>query len=466
MTTWHPDLSARRGPKYGAIADALSRDIANGQLAAGTRLPTHRDLAWRLGVTVGTVSRAYAEAERSGLVQGEVGRGTFVRGATARDEIRFPHLADHASPASRRTDLSYASPPMVPDDGALPRLFREVAAAPDAGERLHYQPSLGDPGLRQAAAGWLARRDIPADPERLAITAGGQHAMLVALAAIAQPGDRIFIEEVTYQGIFTTAQLLGLKLEPLAMDRDGLLPDALEKACRRTKARGLYLIPTLHNPTTATLPAARRTAILEIARRHGLPIVEDDVFGYLGSSPAPLAALDCEQVLYLTSLSKCLAPGLRTGFLHLPKGLVTRATRAIEASCLTTSGFLGEVARRAITGGVAEDLLAKRLAAAARRRALCLDLLGPWGPACPEGSVIAWLPLPAPWRGADFAAAAARRGVRVTAAERFVATRETSLHAVRIGFGNPASESRLEEALATLRDLLENEDLATGEAVV
>src|SRR5690348_232297 len=127
MTSWQPDIGLRPGPRYRAIAEALAEDVRSGTLPAGTRLPTHRDLAWRLHVTVGTVSRAYAEAERRGLISGEVGRGTFVRAvAPAAPTLRF-----HADPAERNlVDFRVNRPRATSEAPLTARALAELAADP------------------------------------------------------------------------------------------------------------------------------------------------------------------------------------------------------------------------------------------------------------------------------------------------------------------------------------------------
>ncbi len=186
MTTWQPNLEGRTGPRYIAIADALAADLAAGRFRAGERLPTHRDLAWRLGVTVGTVSRAYAEAGRRGLVSGEVGRGTFVRAAMPR-EAQVMTVPGEAEPGF--IDLNFNFPPSGGEEQALRATLSALAAAPDSAALLAYQSHAGLPAHRAAASQWLTRYGIEAAPERIAITAGAQHAILVTFAALTRPGD-------------------------------------------------------------------------------------------------------------------------------------------------------------------------------------------------------------------------------------------------------------------------------------
>ncbi len=452
MTNWQPNLDGRSGPRYVAIADALAADLAAGMFEPGERLPTHRDLAWRLGVTVGTVSRAYAEAGRRGLVSGEVGRGTYVRGRR-RPESYFVHGGRDADPAA--IDLGLAIPPPGASDGFLGPTLAALAKDPQAAALLGYQPAAGKLEHRVAGAEWLARRGFEVAPERVIVTNGGNHGITVALAATTRPGDRVLIERLSYAVIQPIARMLGLRLEGVATDAHGMQPEALEAACRTSDARALYCIPTLQNPTTAIMPEARRRAIAELAERYDLAVLEDDIFARLMDRvPPAIASLVPERGYYLTSLSKTLAPGLRVGYLAGPAHAIEKLTGAVRATCMMASPIPAEIASRWIRDGTAERILESTRAELALRRACALDILGAWDPDCPPGSPFAWLHLPEPWRAVDFAAAAKRRGVVVAPAEAFAVGRGEVAHGVRIGLGPPRERGRLEQALQRLADLL------------
>src|SRR5260370_10779139 len=172
MTSWLPDLSRFSGPRYRAIAEALAADIRDGRLTPGTRLPTHRDLAWRLHVTVGTVSRAYAEAERRGLIGGEVGRGTYVREPASARVLSFmrpqPERADFV-------DLSFNYPMVGEEAPAVAAVLTRLAASNDLDPLLHYCPSAGRRADREAGAAWIARSGLDAKPQRVIVTTSGPH---------------------------------------------------------------------------------------------------------------------------------------------------------------------------------------------------------------------------------------------------------------------------------------------------
>lgn len=445
VTIWSPKLEGRPGPRYRAIVEALSEDVASGLLAEGSRLPTHRDLAEQLGVTVGTVSRAYAEAERQGLVSGEVGRGTFVR-------------ADRSASASGPIDLGQNHPPepaSQPQRAALVECLTTLMARGEAGRLLDYPAAGGDGADREAGAAWIGRAEVPAAPEEVVLCTGSQHGLTVLLATLLEPGDLLLTEELTYSGLKAVAGLLRLRLRGLPIDRDGLRPEALAEACRTENAKALYLIPTLHNPTTAVMPEARRLAIAALAREHGLVIVEDDVHGLLPQTrPRPLAALAPELTYYLTSTSKTLAPGLRIAYIKAPKAMVPRLVASLRATTWAIAPLTAAVASAWIRNGTADALLeARRAEARARQAVLRETLAGADLDSQPE-AYYSWLRLPEPWRADSFVAEAQARGVWLTPAEAFAVGRASVPHAVRLCIGAARNRESLRAGLAVVAELL------------
>jgi DNA-binding transcriptional MocR family regulator len=448
---WNPEIEAA-GARYLAIAEALSGDVKSGRLRPGDRLPTHRDLAYRLGVTVGTVTRAYAEAARRGLVGGEVGRGTYVR------DIRpasFSVLDDRSDGAGGEAPINLGiSKAATAEAGPLlAAALRKLADSPDLGTLLDYQPHRGQLRHRAAGAAWLARAGLAVDPERVVVTAGGQHAMSVAFAALARPGDLVLAEQYTYAGMKAVAGLLQLRLQGVATDGDGLVPEAFEAACRAGPARALYCMPNLQNPTGSVMPAERRRAIAAIAEAHDVAIVEDDVYGFLDADlPPPLASFAPTVGHYLTSLSKSLAPGLRIGFLAAPAGGERAFINPLRATAWMAVPLMAEIAARWIEDGTADRLAAHRRAEALTRQALAAALFhGKWQ--AHPASFHGWLLLPEPWTADGYVEAARQRGVIVTSATTFALVRP-AIEAVRVCLSATPDIRRLEHALKILADLL------------
>lgn len=449
VTIWVPDIARRSGPLYLRIADVLAEDARGGRLRPGARLPTHRELADRLGVTVGTVTRGYAEAARRGLLAGEVGRGTFVRGP-------LPEVVPAAAPPSGLVELGLNLPPPLEGSrgGVLARTLESLARQ-DLSSLLEYAPDGAALSHREAGAAWMALAGLPADPERVLVSSGSQHALTAVFSAFLRPGDVVLTEALTYPGVKGVASLLNLRLQGVALDAQGLDPDALEAACRKEGARALYVIPTIHNPTTAVMGEARRREILRIARAHDVMLIEDDVHRPLAEdAPPPLAALAPEAVCYLLGTSKTLAPGLRVGFIHAPATLRSRIAAGIRATTWMAAPLMAEIVARWLADGTAQRLLKRRREEArARQRMASAALQGLRLDAHPCAHH-AWLHLPEPWRAEAFASQALQRGVSVTPAQAFQVGRAGAPHCVRLGLGAPRTREELGRGLEILAAVL------------
>jgi DNA-binding transcriptional MocR family regulator len=449
MTSWSPNLSQSTGPRYVAIADTLARDIAQGQLKAGDRLPTHRELAWKLGVTVGTVTRAYAEAERRGLIAGEVGRGTFIRDRAVDVVPSTPSAPDGF------IDLARNFPPGWRDNREIADLLSDLSRSNDLSPLLGYAPNLGLASHREAGAQWLSRSGIPVAPSQVAVTNGAQHAMVVSLSALTRPGDVVLSEQLTFYGLKSLGTHLSLRLHGVELDDYGIVPAALDAACRQMAPKAIYCMPTLQNPTTAMMPEARRKEIAMICLRHGVTIVEDDIYGFLvEDAPPPLSSFAPDHSILLTSLSKCVAPGMRLGYLRANETLVERIGAALRATTWMATPLIGEIAARLIRSGRAAKMAVQMREEAKARQVIARRILGNAEYDAHEASFHVWLKLPEPWRREEFAQQVRRRGVGVAPADAFAIGRAQVPHAVRIGLSAARDRTQLERALGIIVEVL------------
>lgn len=433
MTIWSPRLPDSDAPIYGRIADALERDVRSGMLIGGSQLPTHRQLARALGITPVTVTRAYAEAARRGLVESSIGRGTYVR-ASRREA---PALAEDIDLATNTVNLPIPAPSPAMLQRAGMMLVQGLYATGSGTER-----------HRAAGAAWIARGDggrMRIDPSRVVVTAGTQHALFLALAATTRPGDTLLTESLTYHGAKAAAALLHLKVEGLPMDRYGLVPDALERAARARSAKVLYTIPTLHNPTATIMPEKRRREIAAVAERHGLTIIEDDVTGFLlERTPTPVAAFAPDRTIFISGLGKAIAAALRVGYLVAPDALLPRVQSALAASVLFSSPVVAEMASTWIEDGTAAKIAEQKRAEIALRGRVARRILeSATGDA---RALHLWMELPRRWTADAFVEEARRRRVRIASASAFTVGPDVP-RAVRISIGSPASVAELETAL-------------------
>jgi DNA-binding transcriptional MocR family regulator len=456
MTSWTPDLQGREGPLYRAIADALAADIEQGRLAPGTRLPTHRELAERVGVTVGTVTRAYAEAERRGLIGGEVGRGTYVRHREAPRPLPS-QPTETGDDTLIELGLNWpATPEGDPATQALRRTLEELQHSPTLLEMLAYQPQAGLLSHRAAGAEWISRFGLTVQPDQVVVCSGGQHAMEVALQALVRPGETVLTEALTYPGMKALANKLHLRLQGVATDAQGLVPEALEAACRGG-AKLLYCMPNLQNPTGTVMPPERRERIAAIIRAQGLTVLEDDVYSLLiEKRPPPLCALVPESGYFIAGVSKLIAPGLRIGYLAAPRRGTERLAETAGLAARMTPPLTAEICSRWIQDGTADELVARRRQEAQERLALAREILGEAVLAGVHGPTYhLWLELPAHWRSEAFSAQARRNGVSVSPSEVFAVGAAVAPGAVRVCLGPPRTRALLAKGLQRLRDTLE-----------
>jgi DNA-binding transcriptional MocR family regulator len=452
---WNPNLASFSGPRYLAIVSAIADAVERGHLKAGDKMPTHRDLADAVGVTTGTITRAYSEAAKRGLLVGETGRGTFVKANIFEDA--FPAVS--FSEDEELIDLSLNIPPLAVGDllgQVLTDTLARLAERPGLSALLGYQPAPGLKRHRAAGADWIARSGLSIDPEQVLVCTGALHAMTVVLSTITNPGDSVFTESLTYPGMKNLAHLLHLRLKGLPTDNQGIIPEAFDKACRRESTKILYTIPTIQNPLGTVMPEERRRAIAEIAVKHGVAIVEDDVHSFmLPSQPRPLSSFAPENSYYILSTSKSIAGGMRIGYLVAPERMIEPLATSLRATVWMAAPLMAEIASEWIRDGTAERLVEQKRSEAAARQSIARAALDGFQFDAHPLSFHLWLHLPEPWRSNEFSAQLRRRGVVVTPAEAFVPGREEPPHAVRVCVGAPRSRAQLEKGLCIIRSVLQ-----------
>ena len=462
MTIWLPALRGRHGPAYRALADAIGDAVTEGQLAVGDRLPPQRDLAYRLSLSLSTVTRAYAEATRRGLVEGTVGRGTYVRRPGAQPSPAWhPTLA---RPVEGPIDFASNLPFIGGAAAALARTLAALSVEGDLASCLDHAPEAAMRRHAEAGARWIGEQlGLGADGRSVCLVNGAQQGLFVSMLALTRPGDAILVEELTYPPVLAIARHLGLSPIPVAMDHEGLCAEALDALSASTGARLLYTMPTLHTPTAATMTEARRRAVAAIVIRRALTVIEDDVFGFLPRlRPPPLAAFAPDNTLFVTSTSKSLAPGLRVGYVHAPARLEGTLLSAIALSSWMPPPLMAEIATRWIEDGTAHRLNEEKRVEAEFRQALAgrtFDGLAMRSDPC--GSHI-WLALPRALHAEAFETAARDEGVLVRRAVTFAVDPKTAPAAIRICLSHEPSRDRAMLGLARIAALLEDRSDASA----
>ena len=442
---WIPTISELQGPLYQRIVGALESDIASGRLVRGQQLPTQRALARALGCDLTTVTRAYSEARRKGLIEAQVGRGSFVSETTVRP------AAERA--AAVRIDLSMNVPPHPLEAQLDERILQGLEAIRQRSGLtafLNYLPPGGSDRERQIATNWLRARVPEAVAERMVIYPGTQTILFNLLMQLAGRGDVVLTEALTFPGMKAAAARLGVRLVGVAMDKQGVLPDALKAACRAHKPKAVYLIPTLHNPTTATIPPERRAAIAAILRAAGTILIEDDAYGLLDPSARPIANLIPERTYLATTLSKCIAPALRVSYLLTPDLPAQEEMRArLQAATQMPPPLMVALATYWIESGIAERVIAAIRSEATGRQQLAARALKGLTFSAGRAGHHLWLTLSSEWQRENFVAYLLRNGLAVVGSDAF-AVDANAPHAVRVSLGAARNRAELVEGLDVL----------------
>ncbi|WP_374981668.1 PLP-dependent aminotransferase family protein [Pseudomonas solani] len=437
-------LDSGQGAKYKRLAGAMEIRILEGTLEGGAKLPPHRNLADRLGVTIGTVSRAYAELERMGLVIARVGDGTFVRrrGLERKRDEGFRNFIEEAP---ELYDMSRNMHIPGHETAFLAQSLLDLANDPQTLQDLtRYTPDIGLPRYRQVGANWLAHGDFQPQADQVLCVNGGQHGLLCTLMGLLRAGDILVTEQLTYPGLITLARMLGIKLLGADMDEDGLVPASLDEICRNNRVTALYCTPTIQNPTTGVLSHQRRDAIARLCREHNLLIIEDEAHAVLVEDrPPPLSLYAPERTILISSLSKAVAAGLRVGYLHAPTALVSRIAAALRATCWMATPLALELSTLWIENGTAEKLLSQQIHEIGRRKALVERLLDGLNYRTHPQSPHFWIEVPEAWRASDIEADLKLKNYLITAAEAFAVGRATVPQFVRASVSNASSNDQL-----------------------
>lgn len=448
---WNPRLLREGAPLYTAIVDALAADISAGKLRSGDRLPTHRELASTVKASIGTITRAYAEAERRGLTRSKVGSGTFVRDLN--DPDSYSPMIDRD-----RVDLGPSAVPILPGDlghRALAASLSSLSARADLGALSGYQSHGGSAAQRSAGARWLALAGVVASPEEITVCSGAQHATVILLSALATTTGAL-VEELTYPGALSAARWLRLPTHPVATDKHGLLPASLAQACRASGAKVLYCAPTNHNPTTSVMPIERRRALVKICREHEVAIIENGALAPLvADAPAPLSALAPERTYYIGSLSKATIPALRVGFIRSPAAAQRTIEVAAGATVWSGSPLLTEIATQWIDDGTAVAIRDARLREAAARQAIAASALKRHPYLSHPTAYFLWMPVPEHQRAMEIVEQAHALGVLIGPAHLFAARAGNAPNALRVSLAAAKSHSELERGLTVLAHLLD-----------
>lgn len=455
-------LAGSEGPKYRAVAGTIRKAIADGQLEAGARLPPVRDLAYQLGITPGTVARAYTILTDEGVLEASVGRGTFVAGQQVTAPAPLSPIEIDAVPhgsEGMQSPVSLFSPalPNVGQAALIRSLLAQIAEEPPSGV-MHYPNRSAYLPAREAVLRWLEGAPLgAADPSDIVLCHGGQNGILLILQAILR-GRRpvVLVEELSYPGFRRAAELLRAEVVPVAMDEHGVIPEALDEAARAHDAQVFCTSPEVHNPTGLFTPVERREALVGIARRFDLQFLEDDCYR-IGRAQAPsYRMLAPERGWFVSSISKTLTPALRIGFAIAPHGRVAPLRRAAEHGYFGVATPIADMTTKLLAHPDVTVLADRVREVFNSYIRVAVNHLGMYDLTWRSDVPFLWLRLPSGWRTSSFCQAAEAAGVRIRPAEEFAGRDSHAPHAVRIAINAQVSPATFEGAMIRLRDLLAN----------
>ena len=464
MTNWLPELEPGKGPLYLQLADRIETDIAEGILAPGTKLPPQRNLAFDIGVTIGTIGRAYNLIRERGLVSGEVGRGTYVTDHKVASLVQAPPHTEPfggtrgpvATPGKIRMDSTAAIE--VGQSDAMEQLLAQITRQFPR-EMSSYSRTL-PASWQEAGSKWLSGAGWVPEPASIVPTLGAHSAILAVIAAITVPGDRVAFEDLTYCSAARSVNLMGRRSIILHTENGSATPDDFERLCAQQHPKLVFLMPSLHNPTATTMPEDHRRAIVEIARRHNVWIIEDEIYGsVMGNDHIKIADLAPERTFHIGGLSKSVAAGVRGGWVACPPHL---AARVHTAHKMVTGGMpfiMAELGAQLVNSGEADAIRAKVQTEIAAREAIARSVFAGMEFSSQPLSPFLWMKLPDPWLSGTFKSAALNEGVLVDDEDEFKPGRtEKVFHRVRLGLTVPETRDEVVQGFSILRRLMETDN--------
>ncbi|MDD9271581.1 PLP-dependent aminotransferase family protein [Paenibacillus sp. GCM10023248] len=447
--SWKPSIDKTQKPIYKVLARQLYQDILNGVLLPGTRLPSQRELADFLDLNLSTISKAFKMCELKGLLSAAVGSGTFV----SYDALSNAYLLEDTKP-KHLIEMGAT----LPDNASYEPLLLQLKSMlqdTDYEKWFGYGRSGESLWQRDAALKLIRRSGLETTVDRIVLANGGQNAIAATLASLCKPGDRIGADPHTYPGLKTAAAMLSIQIVPIKSENGEMSPAALEYACKNDNMKGVYLIPDYHNPTASTMSVENRQRIAAVAKKYNPFIIEDASYSLLSDKRLPaVASFAPEQTIYIASLSKSIAPGLRLAYVAVPSPFKELIAKALYNLNVYVSPLFAELAARTIVSNQFESIIDGHREQAIRRNRIVNRYLSDYTCLGAETGIFRWLLLPGSITGAEFERLAAQQGVQVYAADRFVVGNSTPERAVRIAVCAPATVQELEEGLAILQYIL------------
>lgn len=450
---WKPDFIDTDKVLYIAIADAIEADILKGILKINEKMPTQRLIAKVIGVNLTTITRAYKEAERRGLISGIVGKGTFV---SAKQKIVTIHEINDENDIIELGGVS-----TIKDDiNDLTPIMKEMAKVDYLDILTDYVPSQGLLRHRETAAKWIKQYGVDAKPENIVICAGAMHAINCTLMALFEGGDRIAVDQFTFTGFKNSASFNNIKLEAVLMDEEGMIPESLENLCKKFPIKGIYLMPNMQNPTATVMSDERKQAIAELILKYDLILIEDDIYNFTSfRNRTSISTLVPDNSIFICGISKAFFPGLRISFAFVPEKYLYKIIQAVANTICMAPPICAELVIKLIETEKAFEIIEKKKKIISQRMELAKKMFSNFKFNATENSMFLWLYLPEGWSSTEFENIALANKVRVIGSHKFCVGNGSSINAVRISLAPVKNEERLTKGFNILVRLLNQNPL-------
>ncbi|MDC0612534.1 PLP-dependent aminotransferase family protein [Vibrio sp.] len=458
MTIYLNPIIKNGQAKYLSIGDYLLDSVRSGLLSPGTRLPTHREFAEQLGVSVQTVSKAYSYAEKKGAIESWTGNGTFVKpGFTDNNTDSEFMLTSDLRTAPEEVDLSIAHAVVTEEMVTLfNQALIDIAHQQDNRYLLgKAKPVAGQSHHLESGAIYLKSQGLNIDSEQLLLINGACHGLTIALSTVLEFGDHIACGTLVDHGLISRARMLGLHLVPLEMDEYGITPDALDWACRNKSIKAVSCTSSMSNPSSAHMDLSRREQIAELALKHDIYVIEDDVYGALELNRLPpITSFIPQQAFYVTSFTKTVAPGLRAGYLSVPRHFLQHASGRLAATSWAATPLPFEIIHKWICDGQLHSLMAFQTEEFSKRQIIAASIFKRHRYCShPNGQHI-WLKLPEGWTSDGLVTAAKSAGVLMTSYKPFVIDPNVPIPFVRMSLGSETNREYVKYGLSVVNEIL------------
>lgn len=451
--SWKPIIDKNAKPLYLTLAIQLEKAILDGTLVPGTKLPPQRELADFLDINLSTISKAFKVCELKGLLSATIGRGTFVS---------FSALSNPYLLTEQKQKNIIEMGATFPNFNSYEPLKSQLVAIANESTytKLFGYSRLNDMVWQKDAAVKLIQKcGYQTSINHILFSNGGQNAITSILLGLCQHGDKIGTDPHTYPGIKTAASMLGIQLIPIHQKDNEMDAEALIDFCKNEKLKGIYVIPDYQNPTTHQMSLNQRKNLAQVARQYDIIIIEDATYHLLCKNPLPpIATFAPNHTIYIHSLSKIIAPGLRLAYLAVPEQFKQRLNSALYNMNISVSPLLTELASRIILSNQINTIIESHQNQTIKRNNLVNQYLSKYDCLGDSTCIFRWLKLPPHISGTEFESLAFRQRVQVYSAERFVVGNTPPENAIRFSVCTPTSFEELEAGLKILQKLLKSLD--------